>query len=65
MDRFASTLVIFALLTMLLIAIFAILPKAIDKSIANDEAQIQEHKAQIYISAADQMVIDWTKEGTK
>lgn len=61
MNRFASTLILFALLAVLAMAIFALVPKAIDKSIANEDARIQEHKAQIYISAADQAVIDWSK----
>lgn len=56
---------LFSFLTFLALLILSLLGQALDKSFENDDARIRQHKAQIYISATDQALIDWTKQSNE
>ena len=62
MNRTIAIASLFSFLAFLALLIFALLGKAVDKSIENDDARIRQHKAQIYISATDQAIIDWREK---
>lgn len=62
MNRTITIASLFSFLAFLALLIFALLGKAVDKSFENDDARIREHKAQLYISATDQAIIDWRQE---